>query len=68
MEENCHNSRTSDDIDMKLGPVTKIDNTNKTTSKKVDVDAMSENSDIVVIFRIFGQFGAVRRYDSGHRI
>ena len=22
---NCHNSRTSDDIDMKLGPVTKLD-------------------------------------------
>ena len=61
MEENCHNSRTNDDIDMKLGPVTKIDTTNKTTSKKVDVDAMSENCDIVVIFRIFGQFGAVRR-------
>ena len=43
MKENCHNSRTSDDIDMKLGPVTKIDNTNKTTSKIIDVDAMSEN-------------------------
>ena len=23
-KENCHNSRTSDDIDMKLGPVTKL--------------------------------------------
>ena len=31
---NCHNSRTSDDIDMKLGPVTKLDKRNKTTSKK----------------------------------
>ena len=30
---NCPNSRTSDDIDMKLGPVTKIDKRNKTTSK-----------------------------------
>ena len=29
-----HNSRTSDDIDMKLEPVTKLENRNKTTSKK----------------------------------
>ena len=34
IKENCHNSRTSDDIDMKLGPVTKLDKRNKTTSKK----------------------------------
>ena len=34
IKENCHNSRASDDIDMKLGPVSKIDKKNKTTSKK----------------------------------
>ena len=68
IKENCHNSRTSDDIDMKLGPATKLDKRNKTTSKKVDVDVMSENCDVIVIFRIFGQFGAVRRPDSGHRV
>ena len=28
-----HNSRTSDNIDMKLRPVTKLDNRNKTPSK-----------------------------------
>ena len=33
IKENCHNSRTSDAIDMKLGPVTKLDKGNKTTSK-----------------------------------
>ena len=33
MKENCHNCRTSDDIDMKLGRVTKLDKRNKTTSK-----------------------------------
>ena len=33
IKENYHNSRTSDDIDMKLGPVTKLDKRNKTTSK-----------------------------------
>ena len=68
IKENCHNSRTRDDIDMKLGPVTKLDKRNKTTSKKFDVDVMSENCDVIVIFRIFGQFGAVRRPDSGHRV
>ena len=32
IKENCLNSRTSDDIDMKLGPVTKFDKRNKPTS------------------------------------
>ena len=31
IKENCHDSRTSDDIDMKLGPVTNLDKRNKTT-------------------------------------
>ena len=36
IKENCHNSRTSDDdIDMKLGPVTKPKKRNKATSKKI---------------------------------
>ena len=29
IKENCHNSRTSDDIDMKLGPVTNANKTKK---------------------------------------
>ena len=53
---------------MKLGPVTKPGKRNKTTSKKIDVDVMSENSNVIVIFVIFGQFGAVRRAASGHRV
>ena len=31
---NCHNYWTSDDIDMKLGPVTEINKENKTKLKK----------------------------------
>ena len=50
IKENCHNYRTSNDIDMKLRPVAKLDNRNKTTSKKVDVDVMTENCDVIVIF------------------
>ena len=46
---------------MNLGPVTKLDKRNKTASKKFDDDVMSENCDVIVIFRSFGQFGAVRR-------
>ena len=51
---------------MKLGPVTKLDKRNKTS--KIDVDVMSEKCDAIVIFWIFGQFGAVWRPDSRHRI
>ena len=40
IKRNCHNSRTSDVFDMKLGPVTKIDKRNKTTSKNFDDDVM----------------------------
>ena len=40
IKENYHNSRTSDDIDMKLGPVMKLDTRNKATSKKIDDDVM----------------------------
>ena len=62
---NCHNSRTSDDIDMKLWPVTKTDKRNKTTSKKSDDGAISENCDVFAIFPIYTQFGAIRKPDSG---
>ena len=65
IKKNCHNSRISDDIDMKLGPVTKLDKRNKTTSKKFDNDVMSENCDVIVIFSIYGQFGATWKPDSG---
>ena len=41
--------------------------TNK-RQKKFDVDVVSENCDIIVIFWIFGQFGAVWRPDSGFRV
>ena len=46
---------------MNYGPVTKLDKRNKTTSKTFDDDVMSENCDVIVIFRIFGQFGGFQR-------
>ena len=62
---NCYNSGTSDDIDMKLGPVTKIDKKNKIMSKKFHDDVLSANYDVNVIFPIYGQFGEIRKPDSG---
>ena len=53
---------------MKLGPVPKLDKKNKTTSENFDDDVMPGDCDVIIIFRIFGQFGAVRRPDSGHRV
>ena len=43
-----------DDIDMKLGPVTKLDKRNKATSRKFDNDVMLGNCDIIVIFPTYG--------------
>ena len=68
IKENCHNSRTSEDIDMELGPVTKSYKRNKTTSKIFDNDVMSKNCDVTVIFSIYGQFRAVWKPDSRHRV
>ena len=62
---NCFNSRTSDDTVMKLGPVTKRDRRYKATSKKIDDDFISENFDVITIFPVYGQFGAIRKPDSG---
>ena len=45
IKENCHNSRTSDDIDMKLGPVTKLDKKTKT---------MTSGQKIVMLLSFFG--------------
>ena len=49
---------------MKLGPVTKLDNRKKTTSKIFDDDVMAANRDVIVIFSIYSQFGTIRRPDS----
>ena len=47
VSKNCHNSRNSNDIDMKLGPVTKLSKKNTTTS-----DVFLANYDFIVIFSI----------------
>ena len=62
---NCYNSRASNDNDIKLGPVTKLEKINKIKSKKFDDDVMFANCDVIVIFLIYGQFGAIRKPNSG---
>ena len=39
---------------MNLGPVTKFDKRNKTTSKKFDDDVMPENCDVKIVTAISG--------------
>ena len=68
INENCHNSRTSHDIDMKLGPVTKTDNGNTSTSRKFYYDVMSGNCDVLIFFPIYGQLAAIRKPDSGRMV
>ena len=36
---------------MKLGPITKLDIRNKTTSKNIDYDVMSKNCEVITIFQ-----------------
>ena len=65
LNKSCHISRTSNDIDIKLGSVTKLDKRNTKMLKRFDDDVMSEYFDVTVIFSIYGQFGAIQRSDSG---
>ena len=57
INENGHNSGTSHDVEMKLGPVTKIDKKNSNIKKNDDDDIMLENCDIIVFFPICGHLG-----------
>ena len=53
---------------MKLEPVTKLDNRNTVSSKKVDDDFMWTNCGFIVIFPISGKFEAIRKPDSGRMV
>ena len=63
INENCPNSRTSNDIDVKLETITKLDKGN--TAKNIDADVILVNCDVIATFSIYGQFGAIRKLDSG---
>ena len=62
IKENCHNSRTSDDIDMKLGPVTNLDKRNKTTSQKFELTSCWK---IVTLLSFFQFIANLEQFGSG---
>ena len=61
IEENCHNSRTSNDIDVKLGPVTKLEKKNTAISKKYDDGVISE---FVTLLSFFGFMANLQQFGS----
>ena len=63
LKENYHNFRTSDDIDMKLGPVPKLDKRDKTTLKKL---TMASCRQIVMSLSIFQSMANMEQ--SGNQI
>ena len=50
---------------MKLGPITELDKRNQTMSKIFGDDVTPANCDVIVIFPIYGQSGAILKPDSG---
>ena len=51
-------------MDIKLGPVTKLDKQNDV--KKADDDFMSADSDVIVVFPIYSRFEAIQKPDFIH--
>ena len=47
---------------MKLETLSKLDKGNRKMSEKFDDNVMSANCDVIIIFPIYGQFGAIRRH------
>ena len=65
MNKNCLSFITNNEIDTKLGPVTELNERNNITLKKIIDDTVSANYDVIVNFPIYGQFGSLRKPDSG---
>ena len=53
INQNCHNSRTSHHIDMKLGAVTKLDRRNASIPKKFNDDVMSASYGVIFFRKKF---------------
>ena len=63
IKENFQNSRTRDDIGMKFEQSTKFNKRNKKRLNQFDDDVMPAYCDIIAIFLIYGQFGAILKRD-----
>ena len=53
------------DIDIKVESLAKLDQRNTTTAKTTDGNIMSAKYDVITIFLIYGQFGAITKSNSG---
>ena len=60
INKNSHDPRISNDIDMILELVNKVEKGNTAILKTFDKVVMSENYDVIVIFPTYVQFGASR--------
>ena len=58
----------SHDIDMKIGPVFKLEKKKTITSKKFYNDVVTANYDVIVNFQIYKQFGAIHEPNSGYMV
>ena len=56
--------RTSHDIDIKLGPVTKLGKRSLVMAKKIDSDRISKKCSTVTFFLIYVHFAAIRKPNS----
>ena len=63
IKENFRNSRTSNDIDIKFGPVTKPDKRNKKTSKKLTMTSCRQIVTSLLFVRFMAKFRALRKPD-----
>ena len=64
LNKNCHSSATSNDINMKLRPLSQIEKRNTVISKKFDDEVISVKYDVIFIFPMYGAFAAVRKPDT----
>ena len=68
INQNCLNSRTSIDVEIKLGQVIKLDKRNRATSKIFDDDFMPINCDAFFISPVYGQFVKICRQNFEHMV
>ena len=53
---------------MEPGSLSKVEKRNVIKSKKCDNDILSAHYDVIFIFLIYDQFGAIRKLDAGCKI
>ena len=60
INKNCPNSKTSNNIDMKLGPVTKLVKKIQQRQKSLTMTSCWQMMTSLSLFQVYGQFGVIR--------